>query len=208
MDDLHRTTGLQDVRDDPPLRDQLGAIQGVDRVVVDAEGHVICLLLRPNADADAVQAAAREIARADYCIELAFPLDLRDRQRVRFVDVQRDERSDNVVAIHVLLEWDGTQHRGTAVGERGGPIEVRTAAAATLQALGFMLPKEVPLRLAGVKQVRAFDAEMIVVSVHRTGTDPGNLVGTVIMGSDPMRAAAIAVLSALNRLMGNYLARP
>jgi hypothetical protein len=198
---------LQEGTADLPLKQKLGAIPGVERVVVDSDSRSACLVLRQNADAAAALASAAKVA-PDHAIDVAFPPDIRERQRVRFIEIRREDSTEHNVAIHVTLEWNGRQHRGTGIGERSGPIEIRTAAAATLAALEFFLPDDVPLRLAGIKQVRAFDADMIVVSVHRTGSEPRNLVGAVVMGNDPLRGAAVAVLSALNRLLGNYLARP
>ena len=87
-------------------------------------------------------------------------------------------------------------------------MELRTISSASLAAIAALVPHDVKVRLAGVKMVRAFDAEMVVVSLYRPDDEPHNLVGAVVSGDDPRRAAATAVLNALNRLLGNYLALP
>ena len=61
--------------------------------------------------------------------------------------------------------------------------------------------------MAGVKRVRSFDADLMVASLFRAGPPRQQLVGAVVVGEDPLRAACIAVLNALNRLLGNYLDR-
>jgi hypothetical protein len=198
---------LQDTLDQQ-LRERLAGIAGVERVLHDRETQEICLLLRQNADAEAVYEAALDAAGRDARVTVAFPPDFRERQRIRFVAIEHQENLDNTVSVHVTLEWAGTQHRRTATGEKGPLVELRTAAIATLDVLSVFLPPDIKLRLAGVKQVRAFDAELTVVSVYRTGPESSSLVGVVMTGTDPLRATSVSVLNALNRLLGNYLVHP
>jgi hypothetical protein len=189
------------------LRERLAAIEGVSRVIVDPDAREACLVLRQNADADAVLAEGETAAGPDYRIEVAFPPEFRSRERVRFVEIQR-EATEHQVTVHVTLEWGGTHHRASVTGERSAAIELRTAAAATLQALQVFLPENVNLRLGGVKQLRAFDVDLAIVAVHRKGAEPRNLVGAVVTHGDPLRTVAVSVLNALNRLLGNYLTHP
>ena len=128
------------------------------------------------------------------------------RERVRFDRIERRQERDNQISISVFLEWGGDTFKGESTGERGDAIEIRTAAAATIAALEKAIGSPLDMRLIGVKQVRAFDAEVIVVSLTGT-TDRQKLVGIVVMGEDPRRAAALAVLNALNRTLGNRLLR-
>jgi hypothetical protein len=60
--------------------------------------------------------------------------------------------------------------------------------------------------LLGVKAVRAFDATVVIVSLATQG-DQGaqRVVGSYLTESDPPRGAALAVLNATNRLLGNRL---
>jgi hypothetical protein len=60
--------------------------------------------------------------------------------------------------------------------------------------------------LLGVKAVRAFDATVVIVSLstNAEGSDQ-RVVGSVLTEQDPARAAALAVLNATNRILGNRL---
>ena len=196
-----------DDSNDGGLRASLGEIEGVDRVIIDeAERHVV-LVLRASIDAQQVEAAARDaLDNSDYVLLAVFRPEHRDRQRVRFVDLRREPLRDRQVSFTVTLEWAGKDYVGTAVGEKGEAIELRTIALASLSSVAALAPPDLQVRLAGIKQVRAFDAELVVVSLYRPDQEPHNLVGAVVAGDDARRAAAVAVLSALNRLLGNYLA--
>lgn len=188
------------------LRAALGVIDGVDRVIIDeAERHVV-LVLRASVDAQQIETAARALLDStDHKLLAVFRPEHRDRQRVRFVDLRRDSARDRQISFTVTLEWAGKEYTGTAVGEKGEAIELRTVALAALNSVAALAPPDLQVRLAGVKQVRAFDAELVVVSLYRPDQEPHNLVGAVVSGDDARRAAAVAVLSALNRLLGNYL---
>jgi len=123
---------------------------------------------------------------------------------VKFANLERIVEH-GVVTVRVTLEWDGVLHHGEAANEGGDLIELRTAAAAALNAIEKLLGEELHIKLVGVKQVKAFDAELMVVALYRTGDAPQRLVGSVSASGDPRRAAAVAVLNALNRVLGNYL---
>lgn len=189
------------------LREKLAGVPGVEQVVVDQERDQIWLLLRANVDAQRAEEAARSAAGGhDWQISVAYRPEHRDRQRVRFVELRRNLRADQRIDFAVTLEWAGEEFVGDAVGEKGPAIELRTTATAALAAVAALVPGEMQIKLAGVKLVRAFDAELVVVSLYRPDAVPHNLVGAVVAGDDAPRAAAAAVLSALNRLLGNYLA--
>jgi len=192
------------------LRTRLEAIHGVDHVIIDADIGEIWLVLRADVDPLAAEAAAREAADGTgFTISAAFRPEQRERQRVRFVSLDRSpSATEPQVTFTVTLEWRGQEYTGSATGERSEPIELRTVAAAALNAIAALVPGEVVLKLAGVKQVRAFDAELLVVSLYRPDVAPHNLVGAVVVGEDALRTAVLAVLSGLNRLLGNYLALP
>lgn len=199
-------TPTEDDRQLGDLRQAMQDIPGVEQVVIDTEGREILLLLRSDVEPHRVERAAQDIAaEAGYEISAAFRPEHRDRQRVRFVDMSRNQLPDQQVSYRITLEWNGREVQGEASGEKGDALELRTVAAASLAAVLQLAPDDLEVRLAGVKQVRAFDAELIVISMYRTGAQPTNLVGAVVAGDDPRRAGANAVLSALNRLLGNYL---
>ena len=195
-------------QDPESVRERLGAIEGVEHIFLDAATGEACLVLRADVDASDVQAEAQDITGDAFVVSTAYRPERRDRQRVRFMELKRTTQPDQQIAYTVRLEWAGTEYTGTAAGEKGDAVELRTISSAALTAIAALVPHDVKVRLAGVKMMRAFDAEMVVVSLYRPDDEPHNLVGAVVAGDDPRRAAATAVLAALNRLLGNYLALP
>jgi hypothetical protein len=202
---------LTDERRDEPesgsLREQLAGIHGVDHVAIDEARRDIWLILRADANHTHVEQDAGPLTDG-YSLNVAYRPERRDRQRVRFVDVRREVLADQRVRYNVTLEWGGREFHGTATGEKGDAVELRTIAAASLEAVASIVPSELHVKLAGVKQVRAFDADMVVISLYRSDESPHNLVGAVVTGQDLHRATAVAVLNALNRLLGNFLLLP
>jgi hypothetical protein len=194
--------------DTESVRERLSAIDGVEHVVVDGDLREACLILRADVDPREMEQTAGAAAGEEFRVLVAYRPERRDRQRVRFMELQRTVQPDQQIAFTVTLEWAGSEYTGRVAGEKGSAVELRTSASAALTAIAALVPHEVKVRLAGVKMVRAFDAELVVVSLYRPDDDPHNLVGAVVAGEDPARAAALSVLSALNRLLGNYLALP
>ncbi len=190
-----------------PIRRDLEALPGVKRALVDESGVV--LLCESPASAESALAEARKKAAAagwdQNRIATAVHPDTGTRNRVRFEGVERIEEPDMRVRVRVSLEWRGRTISGEAIGEKGENLELRTAAAAALDAIAEVADPPIDLRLAGIKPIRAFDAELMVVSLYRPAS-ARNLLGAVLVVGDPRRAAALAVLHALNRVLGNYLA--
>jgi len=200
------TLVAQNARPDAGLRESLASIPGVEKVVI--EDTRIWLVARPVAEIPTMAEMARKILHDAGLQET--PLDIlvhsdQHRERVRFESVERWELPDVRVRVRVALEWRGERSVGEATGEKGSHIELRTAALAALAALEQVADRSVDVRLAGVKSVRAFDAELMVVSLYRPGPDFQKYLGAVLVGADPLRASALAVLHALNRILGNFL---
>ena len=127
------------------------------------------------------------------------------RRRVRFVSAgMQAPRSGRAVA-KVELEWAGRIYDAELEGESGPALETRLAALATLAALEKVLDGRVRFQLVGIKPFRAFDAD-VVVALLRSDAGARSLLGAALTADDPQRAAAIAVLNATNRVLGNYLA--
>jgi len=85
--------------------------------------------------------------------------------------------------------------------------ELRCAATAAVQALGRVTQPNVSFELLGVKSVRAFDATVLIVSLSaREAAEARRLVGSFLTDADAPRGAALAVLNATNRILGNYFA--
>lgn len=191
------------------LRAKLEALAGVERVAVDEAAASVLIHCEPDCSPSSLRPEVdKAIASAglEYdALSINLVTDLAARRRVKFVGVERAVEHEHV-RIRVSLEWNGEVKTGEARGENGELIELRTSAAAALDALEKVLGENLGIRLAGVKQVRAFDAELMVIALYRSNGTPQRLVGSVTVGNDPRRAAAVAVLAALNRVLGNYLA--
>ncbi|MGH7458942.1 MAG: hypothetical protein ACREKN_07700 [Longimicrobiaceae bacterium] len=127
------------------------------------------------------------------------------RRRVRFVEAtyRPDPRS---VSAAVSLEWNGRQAGGEAVAPAGVAAELRVPALATLRALEKLMDGKLRFELVGIKSTRAFDADLVVVLIHCPNHPERRLVGVCLnSGKSVAESAALAVLNATNRVLGNYL---
>lgn len=194
------------------LHKMLEALEGVIYAVVDPGRSAIYLICEPEAETEPLEPVVRSILLEEgidpsaVAMEIVMRPGRGVRQRVRFMSVERAPAGLGSVEILVTLEWQGRQYVGRATGEPAAAIELRTAAAATLDAVGSLLGAESGFRLTGIKQIRAFDTELIITSIHRSVPPMQHFVGAAIVGSDPLRSASVSVLHALNRMMGNFLA--
>ena len=134
------------------------------------------------------------------------PLQAR-RERLRFSDFRFQRTTDGRCMAEVELEWvDGIKVRGSASGQSSATVDLRVAAEAALRALEKFVEGNLAFELIGVKAIRAFDANVVIVSVSNRKTGPQRLLGSCLVEGDPVRGAAVAVLSATNRVMGNFIA--
>jgi len=108
----------------------------------------------------------------------------------------------------VVLGWaDGRRFEGVSDGVTSQTGELRCCAVAAGQALERSVETKLVFELLGVKAVRAFDATVVIVSLSARAPDGATrLVGSALTEADPPRGAALAVLNATNRLLGNFLA--
>ncbi len=68
------------------------------------------------------------------------------------------------------------------------------------------MDNKLTFELLGVKAVRAFDATVVIISLScHNGTPATRLVGSCLSEHDHHRCAALAVLNATNRLLGNII---
>jgi hypothetical protein len=135
------------------------------------------------------------------------PLDTK-RERLRFSDFQFTRTPSGICSAEVQLEWvDGVTVTGKATGQSSPMGDLRVAAEASLKALESFSGGVFAFELAGIKALRAFDANIVIVAVGlRKGEGPQRLLGSYLAERDPVRAAVIAVLNATNRLLGNFIA--
>ncbi|MDH3495736.1 MAG: hypothetical protein OER21_03165 [Gemmatimonadota bacterium] len=131
------------------------------------------------------------------------------RERLRFVGFSFDRLPSGRCRAEVTLELGpGERWVGTAEGVASDTGELRCAAEATLRAIEQSVRQRVAFELLGVKAVRAFDTIVLIVSVVSKGDDTTHrLVGSFLANHDTARGAAVAVLNATNRLLGNMFRR-
>jgi len=194
------------------LRTRLEEIEGVESVWIDESAGVAGLVCQPAAGASGIRKRAEDavsdcgLDAGQISLETVVRTSEVPQYRVRFAKAERLPKANKTVEVRVTLDWNGQLFTAAAQGESGVLIELRTAAIAALDALNQVVGESLGVRILGVKQVRAFDSELIVVSLYKAGAQPQRFVGAVTTGDDPLRAAAVSVLNGLNRMLGSYLA--
>jgi len=133
----------------------------------------------------------------------------RQAERLRFHDFRFERLPNGRCRSRVVLSWsDGREFVGEAEGVISQAGELRCSAAATVQALEKAVKPKLAFEILGVKAVRAFDANVIIVSLSaRADGSQSRLVGSYLTEGDATRGAALAVLNATNRILGNYYSR-
>lgn len=128
-----------------------------------------------------------------------------DRGRLRFTGFRFQRSQAGQCSAEVQMAWtDGRTVTGRAAGQSSPVGDYRIAAEAALNAIGGFASAAIRFELIGVKAIKAFDANLVVVSIHaHRGDDVAKLLGCVLADNDPIKGAALAVLNATNRLIGN-----
>jgi hypothetical protein len=130
------------------------------------------------------------------------------RERLRFSEFSFTRTPAGVCVAEVELEFaPGSRFRGRSEGQSSPLGDLRIAAEAAMRALEAFSKGELAFELIGVKMVRAFDANLIIVSLSMRGNPtPTRLLGCYLAEGDIARGAATAVLNATNRVLGNFIA--
>lgn len=126
--------------------------------------------------------------------------------RLKFSEFSLDRLASGRCRSRVVLNWpDSPDFEGISEGLTSQAGELRCAAEACLLALTKAVQGEIKFELLGVKAVRAFDANVVIVSLALPSQAEGQrLVGCFLTpDADPSRGAALAVLNATNRILGN-----
>jgi hypothetical protein len=128
-------------------------------------------------------------------------------ERLRFAEFTLDRLPNGRCRARVGLTWrDSEQFTGEGEGLASQAGELRCAAQACVVALGQAVQGSMSFELLGVKAVRAFDATVVIVSLAVHGDSNGQrVVGSYLTENDTARGAALAVLNATNRILGNRL---
>ncbi|HEV2751843.1 MAG TPA: hypothetical protein VGV12_15080 [Gemmatimonadales bacterium] len=129
-------------------------------------------------------------------------------ERLRFKEFEFQRLASGRCRAKVVLTWsDGRQFQGESDGVISQAGELRCCAEATVRALERVVQPKMGFELLGVKAVRAFDAIVVIVSLSaRQESRASRLVGAYLAETDPPRGAALAVLNATNRILGNFFA--
>jgi hypothetical protein len=129
------------------------------------------------------------------------------RERLRFTGFSYDRSPSGRVTCQVTLEFSpGENIVGKVQGQASPAGDSRLGAEAAIQALELFTKREITFELVGVKVVRAFDANVVITSLIQHGDDgPERLLGCYLADGDMVRGAALAVLNATNRVLGNFI---
>ena len=129
------------------------------------------------------------------------------RERLRLTRVESTRTMTGQCAVEVELEWVGGQRVvGRTVGQASTAGDLRIAALATIDALEKFSEGAIGFELTGIKAIRAFDANIVILSLAVREHGAPRLLGSYLADADPIRSAVIAVLNATNRVLGNHIA--
>lgn len=127
------------------------------------------------------------------------------RERLSFGSFTFTRSPAGRCTVQVELEYDGKKYVGKREGQSSPIGDLRLGAEAALEAVESFADRTLGLELMGVKLVRAFDSNVIIVSCCQRTARTTRLVGCYLADRDAVRGAALAVLNATNRVLGNYL---
>ncbi len=132
-------------------------------------------------------------------------VDLRTPERPALVRIQ-EQPQESRTTIHVTLEWQNSEHVGTATGPAAASARFRLIGEATLDAIEAIFTDTPPLGLDSIG-IAAVGMRTVVIAVIVSAgkRDEELVVGSALSSGDDASAAVRAVLDALNRrlpLMG------
>lgn len=127
-------------------------------------------------------------------------------ERLRFGSFTFTRSPAGRCIVQVELEYNGQRFVGKTEGQSSPIGDLRLGAEAAMQAVEAFAQGALGLELMGVKLVRAFDANVVIVSCTQRSSRGTRLVGCYLADRDAVRGSALAVLNATNRVLGNYLA--
>lgn len=192
------------------LRAELEALDGVERAWVEGPPHAVWVLGSADHAGPAEMLVRSVLARRglvadEVDVHLLHRSRPEPRRRVRFLATRMLRPRVGRAAAEVELEWNGRRWAERMEGESGPAVELRLAALATLRSLDAILGGRLTFQLVGIKSFRAFDADVVVAVVRVAELGGGDLIGASLAHADANRSAALAVLNATNRVLGNYL---
>lgn len=191
------------------LRQRLAPISGVlavdlsaypDRVAIECEMEGVRGLT-----ADAVRKIVREETGAEPEVQVDFTTADSRPKRARFESIAVSQPEAGVVRAIATLEWQRKKVTGECDGEPSRAGELRACALATMRAVEKVADGKVSFTLIGAKEVHVFDHDLVAVLIQSPELPEHRMIGTSIISEDRRRSAALAVLSATNRAVGNFI---
>jgi len=134
--------------------------------------------------------------------------DSQERQRLRFEGLTHESNPAGRCIVGVTLEWCGHTHQGRAEGLETLQGRIKASSLAMLNAVMGAASRRMHLELLGVKAVRAFDGWVVITSLQAEAVGKSyRLLGSASCERDEelLRAAALAVLDASNRVLERYV---
>ena len=195
------------------LEDTLGRLPTVDAVkVVGNNGHVaeVHVLASPGKPAKQIVRDVQSLAMA------AFGLNV-DRRVISVVQIEDDQIAQvhrpsildisetvqgNHLQVSVSLGWHSEVYRGSSTGPQSVETRPRLVGEATLRALEQAVNGDVAMALSNIENVAIGPRTVaLAIVVMVTDGEERTLIGSAMVGTDPMAAAVRAVLDAVNRLV-------
>ena len=128
--------------------------------------------------------------------------------RLRFQALESQTREGTVV-VRVRLELGSRTISGEGVEVDAGMARLRASAGAALHAAGIACDQRMRFQLDGASPVRAFGRSYVLVTVLASspliGRKPVILAGAQPLDDEPDHAAALATLTAINRVVAKAL---
>lgn len=191
------------------IQTQLSGLPGIRAVDMSAFPQRIMVRCDANGlralTVERIRGMVREASGLDTEIEVELVgLPTARNRRARFESISVRPTGPGGVSARVVLEWQKQQYIGEAEGESSVAGDLRACCLATLRAVEKASGDEVSFNLVGAKELYVFDHNLVAVLVHCDQLPKHRLIGTSIIAEDRRRSAALAVLSATNRAVGNF----
>ncbi len=131
--------------------------------------------------------------------------------RIGFKEFKLEQLPENRCVVKVVLAWpEGDGFAGAAWGKDTEMGRLRCAADAAARAVALSVNNEIALKPAEVQTIQESNVGIVVILLSgQVLGETKRFVGSCIIGEEPARSAALSVLKATNRIMGNAVfARP
>jgi hypothetical protein len=200
--------GPEVIADVDELRRELESIDGVMRADLDEAAGIAYLICDGGSGGGPIESAAAAMlatAGREMAVRTAFLVEPAPRRRVRLVRATLDHPDLRSATAFVTLEWGGLEFEGHAQGEGGPGGDLRTCVVATTEAVRAVVPALPEIQVVGVRSVRVFDRDLLVVLLRARVPGDRPLLGASFAEDDIASSVSRAVLHAMNRMLGNYL---